>query len=238
MQSFADFKKLALDKTLNNNQKVGFDDIYRKELEKNIFLDISLKLNIIPNKTIMDIGCGCSLPVYDLIEYARNNKNKLYLIDSKEMLSNLPNEDFIVKIICEFPNCKEIQKLQKKIDYIIVYSVLHHIFTYANYIEFIDTTIELLSSNGELLLGDIPNISKQKRFSSLSKKIEYTKDWFGNIDKSNITYNTLEKMSIDDGIIFSILQRYRGMGCETYLLNQKKYLPLGEIREDILIKKY
>lgn len=46
----------------------------------------------------MDIGCGCSRPTLDLIEFARNNKHLLYLVDSKEMLSNIKDEDFIIKI--------------------------------------------------------------------------------------------------------------------------------------------
>ena len=40
---------------------------------------------------------------------------------------------------------------------------------------------------------------------------------------------------IDDGVLFSILHRYRNSGFETYLLPQGEGLPLSNRREDILI---
>ena len=45
--TFDEFKKLAMDNTLNSNEKVGFEDRYRKETEQNIFPDILEKLSII-----------------------------------------------------------------------------------------------------------------------------------------------------------------------------------------------
>ena len=64
-----------------------------------------------------------------------------------------------------------------------------------------------------MLIGDIPNASKKKRFLSS------------------------EPLCIDDSVIFSILQRYRSMGCESYLLEQLSGLPMNNTREDILIVK-
>lgn len=87
--------------------------------------------------------------------------------------------------------------------------MLQIVFVHSNHIKFIDSIIELLCVNGKVLIGDIPNI----------------------------VWNKLEKNLIDDGIIFSILSRYRNMGCETYLLEQNDNLPLNKTREDILIKK-
>ena len=153
MLSFDDFKNMASDNSLNDNEKVGFPDIYRKGTEENIFPDILQKLNIKPDnektKIIMDIGCGCSGPAKSLIEYARKNSFTLYLIDSKEMLDNLPNEPFIIKIAHEFPCDYDYESLYSKVDYIIVYSVLHHVVYHSNYLKFLDTCIALLKSGGE-----------------------------------------------------------------------------------------
>lgn len=49
MLSFDDFKNMASDNSLNDNEKVGFPDIYRKGTEENIFPDILQKLNIKPD---------------------------------------------------------------------------------------------------------------------------------------------------------------------------------------------
>ncbi len=185
----------------------------------------------------MDIGCGCSKPVLMLIEYARENNHILYLIDSKEMLDNIPNESFINKFNCEFPLCDEIEVLKTKVDYIIVYSVLHHIVAHANYILFIDSIIELLVNGGKVLIADLPNSTKKKRFLSSQDGIKFHKQWSNTDTIPVVIWNELEKNLIDDGVIFSILQRYRNMGCETYLLEQKDGLPMNKTREDILIKR-
>ncbi len=46
MLDFNDFRKLASNSRLNTNEKVGFDDIHRKDTEINILPDILKKLDI------------------------------------------------------------------------------------------------------------------------------------------------------------------------------------------------
>lgn len=94
----------------------------------------------------------------------------LYLVDSKDMLDNLPDEKFITKFPCEFPKYEAILELKNSMDCIIIYSVLHHVVEYGNYIKFLDTAVELLKANGRLLLADISNITKKKRFYHHMKK--------------------------------------------------------------------
>ena len=185
----------------------------------------------------MDIGCGCSKPVLMLIDFCRENNHKLYLIDSKEMLDNLPDEKFILKIPCEFPECKTLEEFKSSVDYIIVYSVLHHIVMHSNYIKFLDSIIELLSSGGKALVADLPNLTKKKRFLSSLEGIKFHQNWSKDSSVPKVYWNELEKNLIDDSLVFSIMQRYRNMGCETYLLEQKEGLPMNKTREDILIKR-
>lgn len=161
----------------------------------------------------------------------------LYLVDSKEMLDNLPDEKFITKIPCEFPKCEAILELKNSMDCIVIYSVLHHVVEHGNYIKFLDTAVELLKENGRLLLADIPNITKKKRFLSSSEGIKFHQEWSKSKDVPQVVWNELENGVIDDSLVFSILKRYRNMGCETYLLEQKDGLPMNKTREDILIRR-
>ena len=143
MLSFNDVKEMAQNTSLNNIEKVGFSNLHRKETEANIFPDILNKLKIKQeskgSKIIMDIGCGCSGPVRSLIEYSKQNNFILYLVDSKEMLDNLPNEPFINKIPYEFPYNYDYGQLYSKVDYIIVYSVLQLVVYHSNYVRFLYT---------------------------------------------------------------------------------------------------
>jgi cyclopropane fatty-acyl-phospholipid synthase-like methyltransferase len=241
MLSFKDFAVLATNKNLKGYEKVGFSESHRQNSEKNIFPDIHQKLNLDNlNKgdKILDIGCGCSKPVYDLIDFCKTKSLELTLIDSKEMLANLPNHNFVTKIDCEFPNCKDsfIEENRNNFDAIIIYSVFHHIFYHSNIFDFLDKSLKLLNiGGGRLLLADIPNFSKKKRFLSSEKGIKFHKEWSKTDEAPKVIWNQLDENQIDDSTVFSILSRYRGMGFETYLLPQQDGLPMNNTREDILI---
>lgn len=242
MLSFNDFKEMALNTSLNDIEKVGFSNLHRKKTEKNIFPDILKKLKINQDtkkpKIIMDIGCGCSGPVRSLIEYSKQNNFILYLVDSKEMLDNLPDEDYIKKIPFEFPYNYDYSYLYSKVDYIIVYSVLQLVVYHSNCVRFLDECIHLLkNAGGRMLIGDIQNISKKKRFLSSKPGREFHKKWSHSDSVPDIYWNKPELLCFDDSMVFFILQRYRSMGCETYLLEQSDNLPLYHTREDILIVK-
>lgn len=238
MSSFEKFQKMAKNNNLKDYEKVGRKYLFvgKDNKETNIFPDIKEKLDIKPGTVICDIGCGCSRPVLDVIDFSKSNNNRLILIDSKEMLGLLPNFNFIKKIACEFPKYdKFIERSKKSIDYIICYSVIHYVFPYANIFDFLDKAIILLKNNGKMLIGDIPNVTKKKRLLSSKNGIKFYQEWSGSKKIPKSTWNILKEGVIDDSIVFAILQRYRNMECETYLLPQKEGLPINKTREDILI---
>jgi len=241
MLSFEDFKKLAKDDSLESFEKVGFGVVHRAEKEKFIFHDIKNKVLDKGNiEIIVDIGCGCSKPVLDLIDFCkieRERVKELVLVDNKEMLDNIKDENFIKKYAVKFPDDKLIKKYKGKVDVVIIYSVLHHVYFHQNFIEFLDNAVALLKESGRLLIGDIPNNSKKKRFLSSTFGREFHKNFSGEYPKEIKCIDFKEK-ELQDDLIFMILQRYRLMGYETYLLPQNKNLPLCYTREDILIRKW
>jgi 2-polyprenyl-3-methyl-5-hydroxy-6-metoxy-1,4-benzoquinol methylase len=238
--TFNEFKSRASDPCLSRYEKIGFPDDYRKNLEINIFNDLNNKLSLSrENIIIADIGCGCSDLASLLINNASKFSQTLIMIDSQEMLDLLPNKNCIKKINGKFPDCfKEIDVFNSKMDVIITYSVMQHIILDSNPFSFIDKALELLKPGGMLLLGDLPNNSKRNRFFMSDKGLKMHNEYCGKklkplplVNFPN-TYETL-----DDGMIFGILMRYRGLGFETYLLPQPGDLPMHNRREDILIVK-
>lgn len=208
----------------------------QENAEKYIFSDLSDKLVNMKreNITICDIGCGCGILIENIINYSKQNHNTLTLIDSKEMLNRIKDESFINKIEGKFP--ANLLEINSKFDVIIVYSVLQCIFLDGNTFDFLDSCVELLDDGGELLIGDIPNFSKKKRFLKTKFGLElHNKTSNTSID--NILEDGFNKMALDDSFILMILNRYRNMGFEVYLLPQKENLPFSYTREDILIKK-
>jgi SAM-dependent methyltransferase len=237
--TFDDFKQRAKDKTLSNWEKIGFPDSYRKNIEGEIFLDISNKVNLKANNiNVLDIGCGCSELVDIFITNSKTYEQQLYLVDSEEMLKNI-NKNGIPSNVHflpgYFPNIDFLENKKSFFDVIIVYSVIQYVFLEQSIYNFIHQCLILLKNGGLLLIGDIPNFSSRERFLESNEG----KDFFKNIieQKSNLKFEHSNSERIDDAIIISLLSRFRSFGCETYLLPQAKELPFSNRREDILIIK-
>lgn len=240
MLSFDAYKKLASSTSLNPYEKVGFKSVHRELKEKNIFPDLIKKLTLLskPNITILDIGCGCSLPVLNLINNSERYAQKVILVDSEEMLQNVPESSHVTKFPHQFPRDKDfLNRFNNSVDLIIIYSLIHAIHEFQNVYTFIDSAVSLLRERGStLLIGDISNHSKKQRFLTSSFGTKFHKEW-SNSD-SNPDPKIFEPYDeLDDSVIFQLLLRYRLQGFETYLLPQSDDLPLNNTREDILIVK-
>lgn len=239
--TFDGFRKLATDSSLSKYEKIGFPDSYRQGYEEHIFSDICNKCKNLDktSQTIIDIGPGCSELASMLIDHCERNNHFLILIDSAEVLSLLPDKHFITKIAARFPhNCSDIcEQYMAKADVIIAYSVFHYIYVEDNFFNFIDSALMLLANGGEMLIGDIPNTSKRKRFFSSETGIAFHKEFMKTDALPEINHLTLEPGKIDDSVVFSVLMHCREAGFDSYLLPQDESLPMANRREDICIKK-
>jgi len=237
---FEAFRNLAKDSSLSKYERIGFPDNYRSGKEEEIFRDICTKLSLLDqkNKTVLDIGPGCSdLPTM-LINLCRENKHTLTLIDSAEMLAHLPDESFIQKVVALYPNCPDtVLELRGKVDVILCYSVLHYILIDTAFFRFLDTSLSLLNHGGHFLIGDIPNISKRKRFFSNETGIRFHQEYMKTSELPNVEFNQIEHDQIDDAVVMALLQRARAQGFDAYLLPQNPALPMANRREDILITR-
>jgi hypothetical protein len=235
---FEDFRRFAQDKTLSKFERIGFPDSYRKGYEGNIFTDIQTKLTLLAmrGKTVLDIGPGCSdLPTM-LIDMCRTHDHKLILVDSNEMLDLLPNESFIEKQAALYPNCPElIAQHQGAVDVILCYSVLHYILVDTAFFRFLDTSLSLLAPGGQMLIGDIPNISKRKRFFASETGVRFHQEFMKTKERPDVAFNQIEHDQIDDAVVFALLQRARTQGFDAYVIPQNPILPMANRREDILI---
>lgn len=238
--SYDDFKRMAQDASLSSYEKIGFPDSYRSGKEELIFKDIVGKLPALSgkNKVVLDIGPGCSELPHMLIDLCRAQQHTLLLVDSEEMLANLPDEPFIKKIAGFYPQCESLfEEYGGRVDVILNYSVLHYIFVETSVWDFLDRSLELLAEGGEMLIGDIPNVSKRNRFFSGPRGIKFHQEFTQSQTSPPITFNRIERHKIDDSVIVALLTRARLQGFDSYLLPQGEDLPMANRREDILIRK-
>jgi hypothetical protein len=235
--NFDDFRKMATDTSLSCYEKIGFPNSYRQGKEGIIFEDILSKLSLLTedNQVVLDIGPGCSELPHMLIELCRAKNHQLIFIDSEEMLSQLPDETFIEKINGYYPNCLDIDKYKNKINIVLGYSILHYIFIESSIHNFLDTSLSLIAEGGQILIGDIPNVSKRKRFFSSQNGIKSHQLFTSSSEIPDVKFNEIDFDKIDDSVIISLIARARNQGFDAYTLPQHDKLPMSNRREDILI---
>lgn len=238
--TFDDFRRMAQDDSLSSYERIGFPNSYREGNEQEIFQDIVRKLPALETreKVVLDIGPGCSELPLMLIDLCERNNHQLLLVDSREMLDRLPESAGVKKIAAYYPQCEDLfSDFAGKVDVILTYSVFHYVFAESNIWEFLDRSLSLLASGGAILIGDIPNVSKRKRFFSSDAGVKFHREFMKTDDEPDVNFNQIERRNIDDAVILSLIMRARAAGFNAYLLPQPDGLPMANRREDILIRK-
>lgn len=237
---FTTFQELAKKDSLSRHEKVGFPNQYRENQEELIFKDICSKITSIQRtgQSILEIGPGCSNITKYLIWHAQLKKSVVHLVDGKAMLELIPSQDNVIKVPGKFPNnLGSFHFNNLKFDAILVYSVIQYPYAEGNAYMFVDTCMSLLNDGGQLLIGDIPNISMRKRFFASNTGALHHRKFTGENKNPKVNFNTLEIGKIDDSFIMSIIARARGFGYHGWVLPQGKDLQMANRREDILIYK-
>lgn len=242
--SYQQFRALAQNKHLSPNERIGFPDSYREGFKHKIFADILSKLPILAEttgQTILDIGPGCAELPHLLIDLCVQREHRLVLVDSEEMLSQLPpGGSGTIKVPGRFPdNFAAVQAAvgDGGASAILCYSVLHYVYVDTNLFTFIDSTVDLLSDGGRALIGDIPNFSKRNRFFASPTGQAFHRRFMKTEAAPEVNFNELHAGKIDDAVLFGIIQRAQASGCDAYLLPQGADLPMSNRRDDLLIAK-
>lgn len=235
--TFDGFRELALADGLSRYERIGFPDEYRAGHEHMIFRDICEKLTNINGHgdIVLDIGCGCSELPQLLIHRCRAREHELVMCDSPEMLAHLKDEPFLRKCPGRFPKECDLTEYVGRVQAILVYSVLQYVFVESSIFDFLDSCLELLAPGGQLLLGDLPNASKRKRFFASENGQRFHQEFMKTTDLPTVEFNVLERSKMDDAVILSLVARARSSGFDAYIVPQAFDLPMANRREDILI---
>jgi cyclopropane fatty-acyl-phospholipid synthase-like methyltransferase len=235
--TFDDFRRMARDDRLSQYEKIGFPNEYREGAEAAIFQDIAVKLDLgrDSNLAVLDIGPGCSELPQMISALCAEKGHRLVLVDSEEMLSQLPDEPHATKLVGHYPDVAGLQ--DEGFDAVLAYSVLHYVFAEGNVWSFLDHSLQLLAPGGMMLIGDIPNVSKRRRFFSSAAGIAHHKAFTGQDAPPQVDWNVVEPGRIDDAVVLGLLTRARAAGFDAHVVPQPDGLPMANRREDILIRR-
>jgi len=238
--TFDDFRRMASDPDLTRHEKVGFPDEYRAGREADIFRDVVGKLPLLEqrDRTVLEIGPGCSeLPVM-LMNLCEKQGHRLLLVDSEEMLAQLPDAPHVEKIPARFPEAPALfEHHAGVVDVILAYSVLQYAFAEGNAWSFLDRSLALLAPGGAMLLGDIPNTSMRKRFFASAAGARCHQQFTGRSELPDVKFNILEPGQMDDSVVVGVLLRARAAGFHAFVVPQAPGLPMSNRREDILVHR-
>jgi SAM-dependent methyltransferase len=236
--TYEGFRELARDESLSPYEKIGFPNSYREGKEELILRDLIAKLPALARggARVVDIGAGCSDLPRMIIRNAEELGQRLAFVDSAEMLALNPESAALEKVAAKFPECEPFLAANRgAADAVVVYSVFHYVFVEGNAWAFVDAALSLLAPGGALLIGDIPNISKRRRFFSSEAGVRFHQQFTGKDDLPVVEHNRLDPGEIDDSVVFAVLQRARHQGFEAFVVPQPPDLPMANRREDILV---
>jgi 2-polyprenyl-3-methyl-5-hydroxy-6-metoxy-1,4-benzoquinol methylase len=236
---FGDFRSLARDPTLSEAEKMGFARGHREGFDDAIWTSL---LGLLPRLSgasarVLDIGCGCGEIARKLIARAEGSGHRLTMIDHQEMLDLLPTSKAVTPVAGRFPDEMPPSVEEGGFDVIIAYSVLPLVVIDANPFAFVDAALERLNPGGRLLIGDLPNFSKLRRFLSSSAGADYHRAYMRTDEAPQVPPFAPATDSIDDSMLLGLMMRARLAGFDAYLLPQPPDLAFANRREDLLIER-
>jgi SAM-dependent methyltransferase len=235
--TFEDFRKMAVDDSLTRTEKIGFPDAYRDGADEAILSDIVSRLPALGarRRRFLDIGPGCGTLALRLLDLCAQHEHEVVLVDSPEMLAQLPDRDGVTKVPGAFPGSAALSDTDGRFDAILAYSVLHYVYVEGEVFAFVDRAMELLAHGGRLLIGDVPNESKRKRFFSSPAGVEFHKRFMQTDEPPEVDWERTDPDKIDDEVIMALLEHVRAARYDAYVLPLRDDLPLANRREDILV---
>jgi len=208
------------------------------EAERLILGDIEPKLGLEPRHSLLEIGCG---PGNLLIPLAFRAARAVG-IDHPEVVArarercNDPRVEFIAGF---FPDVE----VRGPFDRILAYGVVHILPDWPTLERFLDAAVDLLASGGRLLIGDLPNSDRKKRFLESEAGRRFDAEWKRSMARSSgedpfrVFEGSAAVHSLDDKSVLGLLARYRARGCHAYVVPQRPELPFGHTREDIVVER-
>lgn len=236
--SFENFGKRA--KCLKDYKQMTGRYNMQEGAKRKIFGDIARKLDLKPDDSVLEIGCGVGDLLIPLSFFVKDITG----VDHEACLEQLRARFRKSKNIHFIPGNFFDVSIRNRYDKILCYSVLQYLEDEKEVFRFIDKALGLLVPEGMALFGDIPNVSTKKRFTESQRGRKFDKKWQRlvkkekNSLKNKISLSADKKMiEFDDDLMVAVLQRFRKKGYHAYISSQPSDLPFGNTREDIIIIK-
>ncbi len=231
-----DFRRLAAEAGLSDNERSGFPDEIRRDATDAIFADISVKLPALghPGSRVVDIGAGCSDLARRVSSHARAKSQALVLIDLPEVLERRRGEDHCRFVAGTFPLQASLRIDLEPADAVLAYSVVQYLEDASGVREFVREGASLLAPGGRMLIGDIPNNDMLSRFAATDDGRAYHQAIWG---PDAPPFRPILDAVLTDRLLCAIIGDLRTAGFDAWLVPQATNLPMSTRREDLLVHR-
>ena len=233
--SFDNYSRIALLEGASDIEVAGRYG-FQSSAERRIVRDVFEKLALISDDSLLEIGCG---PGNILLPLSYQVK-RCAGIDNHAALQRLGRRCGTASHIETYPGDFLAMELPEvSFSKILVYSVLQYLDSCEQAVEFVQRALSLLHAGGRLMIGDLPNKDKKRRFTNSQTGTRTSQEWAALVSSSgdHLMSNlpTDERLlEVNDAFVLELLLQGRAAGHESYLLPQPDDLPFGHTREDIL----
>ncbi len=220
---------------LSYTEKAGRHN-FQRGAESLILDDVVAKLRPGPDDDLLEIGCGAG----NLLIPLSFRVNACVGIDHPGCIADLRKRFSDPRMSALEGNFLDM-RVEGTFSLILIYSVVHLLSDLDEVTQFIDKAITLLRPGGRLLVGDIPNEDRMRRFLATSRGHEVTAE-YRRLQADTASPNSGFQAQRDSRVvtireqdIVDIASRLRSSGHDAFLLPQPTALPFGYTREDLLV---
>jgi SAM-dependent methyltransferase len=202
--------------------------------ERYIVDDVVGKLRLTADDDLLEIGCGPGTLLIPLAFRCASATG----IDHADVLqllqTRMAGPPHITTIAGDFLSLD----VKGRFDAILAYSVLSVLPDRTAVFSFAHRAASLLRKGGRLLLGDVANPDKKRRFLESPAGIAFQREWDQRQRATPPTSLAGEAAvigALDDRLITDLVYELRASGLDVYILPQPADLPFGHSREDLLV---
>lgn len=235
IKSFDNYAAVARARGASNVEVAG-RYAFQAAAERRILADLIAKLGLEPEDSLLEIGCGPGNLLVPLSHFVARSAG----IDNAAAIDRLSHRvSGADRITLHAGDFLGMEPLQEKFSKILVYSVIQYVDTPATVERFVRAALDLLAPGGRLLVGDLANRDKKKRFGGSSRGVQVAQEWSqlvsgaGEHPMSTLPPDN-DMVEITDELVLGLMTLGRRAGFEAYLLPQSPELPFGNTREDLL----
>lgn len=238
-QSFENYTKVGQKNAVSNIEVAG-RYAFQASAEKAILSDLIQKLSLQSMDRLLDIGCGPGNLLVPLSYWVAQATG----IDNETAIARLQARGADAMRVQTLPgNFLTMPRPVTQYNKIYIYSVIQLMDSLDTALAFIDRALSLLEPGGRMLLGDLPNSDKKKRWACSPAGIAASQAWrdqLASVGEHPLADLPVDKalVRVDDDFVWRVMAHARKSGLECYLLPQPSNLPFGNTREDILFVKH